>query len=210
MMDRRSARLSAAAFISTVLIAMMACNFPGLQPTPDFEATAVVRTVLARQTQSAIQTAPYPSRTWAPNVQTSTALPTVTEGPPPPTSTPEPCFDRARFIDDISIPDGVYLAPGEAFEKIWRLLNAGTCPWTTEYALVFESGDDFGGNPVVPLTASIVPGSTVDLAIELVAPQNNGSYEGNWMLRNDQGEDFGQGIRADKPFWVRINVGPTP
>jgi len=193
-----------------MLLAMLACNFPGLRPTPDFEATAVVRTVLAQQTESAIQTAPMPTRTWAPGLQTASVEPTATQGTPSPTSTPEPCIDRARFIADVTIPDGSYLAPGEAFEKIWRLLNAGTCPWTTEYALVFESGEDFDGDAILPLTVQIVPGSTVDLAIDLVAPQSDGTYEGNWMLRNDGGTYFGLGIRADKSFWIRINVGSTP
>jgi hypothetical protein len=170
----------------------------------------VVRTVVARQTQSAIQTAALPSRTWAPSAQTRTAVPTSTQGLPLPTSTPEPCIDRARFITDITIPDGTYLAPGEAFEKIWRLLNAGTCTWTTEYALIFDSGNSFGGEPTIPLSTLIVPGNTVDLAIDLIAPLSNGSYEGDWFLRNDEGESFGLGIQADKPFWVRINVGPTP
>lgn len=210
MKDRRSASLSGVALAAAILLAILACNFPGLKPTPDFEATAAVRTVLARQTESAIQTAPLPSRTWAPSTQTSIAVPSSTPGPPPPTSTPEPCIDRARFIADVTIPDGTYLTPGEAFEKIWRLLNAGTCHWTTAYALIFDSGDDLGGESIIPLTSLIVPGNTVDLAVGLVAPQSSGSYEGNWFLRNGEGESFGLGIQADKPFWVRINVGPAP
>jgi hypothetical protein len=209
-MDPRRASLSGAAAVAVMLIALLACNFPGLAPTPDFEATAVVRTVLARQTEGALQTAPLPSLTWIPGGLTSTALPISTQGIPAPSSTPEPCFDRARFIVDVTIPDGSFLAPGTEFEKIWRLLNAGTCPWTTDYALVFDSGNSFGGDPVIQFAERIVPGSMVDLQIDLVAPQSLGSHEGNWFLRNDSGELFGLGIRADKPFWVRINVGPTP
>jgi len=210
MNEKWRARLSGTAITAAMLLAMLACNFPGLKPTPDFDATAVVRTVLARQTYDAIQTAPVPTRTWAPGQQASTAGPTSTQGLPSPTSTPEPCIDRLRFITDVTIPDGSYLSPGAGFEKTWRLLNAGTCTWTPEYALVFDSGDSFQGDPAIPLTTQIVPGSTVDLSIDLIAPQSDGSYEGYWMLRNDGGTHFGLGIQADKPFWVRINVGSTP
>lgn len=209
MRDRFRRDLSTAMILVAILLVLLGCNFPGLKPTPDFEATIVVRTVAARQTGDASQMATEAAHTVIPGAPTSTASSTGTQVPAA-TSTPGPCEDRARFIIDVTIPDGTYLAGGTNFEKIWRLLNAGTCPWTTEYALVFDNGNSMNGDAVVPLTGRVVPGSTVDLAIDLTAPGNNGSYEGNWMLRNDKGMQFGLGIRGDKYFWVKINVGPTP
>ncbi len=210
MKRKQGLDLSKVAILAIVLIVLLACNFPGLKPTPDFDATSVVRTVSARRTEDASDLATALAQSGTPVQQTSTATATGTQILVTATVTPEPCLDRARFITDVTIPDGTYLAPGTGFEKVWRLLNAGTCPWTTEYALVFDSGNIMGGDPVVFLTGTVSPGNTVDLAVDMWAPLTEGSYEGNWMLRNYLGVLFGLGIRADKNFWVRINVGSTP
>jgi hypothetical protein len=45
----------------------------------------------------------------------------------------------------------------------------------------------------------------IDVSVDLVAPGEIGSYEGNWKLRNVKGEGFGIG-EYDKAFWVKINV----
>jgi hypothetical protein len=202
--------LSKVAILAVILLVLLSCNFPGLKPTPDFDATSVVRTVSARRTQDASDWATASAHTPTPEGLTSTPTATGTQILATATATEEPCENRARFIIDVTIPDGTYLAPGTEFEKVWRLLNAGTCPWTTEYALVFDSGNIMGGDPVVFLSTSVSPGITVDLAVDLIAPMTEDSYEGNWLLRNDLGVLFGLGIQADKNFWVRINVGSTP
>lgn len=208
MKKQQGPDLSKAAILVTALLVLLGCNFPGLRPTPDFEATAVVRTVSARHTQDASGQATSITRTASPDDQPRTVTATGTQATA--TATAQPCNDRARFILDVTIPDGTYLAPGVQFEKIWRLINAGTCLWTSEYSLVFDNGNIMGGDPVVPLAGDVVPGSTVDIAIDLRAPMTEGSHEGNWMLRNDMGVIFGLGIQSDKNFWVRINVGSTP
>jgi hypothetical protein len=41
--------------------------------------------------------------------------------------------------------------------------------------------------------------------VDLVAPLETGSYQGNWKLRNVKGDGFGVG-EFSKPFWVQINV----
>jgi len=86
------------------------------------------------------------------------------------------------------------------------LQNDGSCPWTIGYLVYFESGDILGGPPSQELTSqTIQPGETVDITIDLVAPQETGSYQGFWMLRNVKGEGFGVGSFS-KAFWVKINV----
>jgi VCBS repeat-containing protein len=137
----------------------------------------------------------------------------------PSTATPEPedtpvptpsCTDRAAFIKDVTFPDGTYIAPEEAFEKVWRIENTGTCPWTTDYHLVFISGYSMGGSAAVPLLGDIPSGSVVDLSIDLKAPSVNGLYKGYWMLRNPKNVLFGVGDNANTPLWVQVNVGPKP
>lgn len=118
-----------------------------------------------------------------------------------------PCIDKVLFVQDVTVLDDSRFSPGEKFIKTWRLLNSGTCPWTTDYSLVFTDGDQMSGQSPQPLISEIAPGQTVDLSVELIAPASTGTYRGNWMLRNDKGEIFGLGSAANKPFWVQITVG---
>jgi hypothetical protein len=98
------------------------------------------------------------------------------------------------------------IAPGESFTKTWRLQNAGSCSWGIGYLLYFESGDIMGGPSSKDLTSeTIPPGETLDISVDLVAPEETGTYQGNWKLRNVKGEGFGVGAYS-KAFWVKINV----
>lgn len=116
-----------------------------------------------------------------------------------------PC-DWAQFVKDISIPDGTVFQPGTAFTKTWRLRNIGTCTWTNNYSLVFDSGSLMGGPTTVGLTGNVLPGDLVDLSVNLIAPATDGNYQGNWKLRNAAGQTFGLGPAANQPFWVKITV----
>ncbi len=144
-----------------------------------------------------------------------TITPTVTGTPPTPTFTPtgppppSGC-DKAQFIADVTVPDGTVFAPGATFKKTWRLKNVGTCAWTTGYFLVFVSGEQMGGPSSAAFPTGVAPGQTVDLSVNLTAPNAGGTYRGNWMLKNSVGQIFGIGSSANKPFWVEIKVtGPT-
>jgi hypothetical protein len=119
------------------------------------------------------------------------------------------CTDQATFISDVTIPDKTHIEAGKSFEKTWRLKNSGTCTWTTSYAMVFASGSQMGGSAVVALPKSVSPNGTVDLKVTLTAPNANGTYTGNWKLRNASGVIFGLGTKADQPFWVQIVVGTS-
>jgi len=114
--------------------------------------------------------------------------------------------DQVKFIKDVTIPDEMNLEPGEKFTKTWRLQNAGSCAWTIGYLLYFESGDILGGPVSQELTSkTIQPGDTVDVSVDLIAPEETGSYMGFWKIRNVKGDGFGVGSLA-KAFWVQINV----
>jgi hypothetical protein len=118
----------------------------------------------------------------------------------------EESCDQIKFIKDVTIPDDMELEPGEKFTKTWRLENIGTCPWRIGYLLYFESGDALGGPASQDLTNEVIePGETIDVSVNLVAPFETGTYQGNWKLRNVKGEGFGIGEES-KPFWVKINV----
>jgi hypothetical protein len=117
------------------------------------------------------------------------------------------CTDVLKFIADVTVPDGESFLPGEAFVKTWRLRNEGTCPWSTDYALAFVEGDALGAPETIALTGDVNPGDQVDLSVNMVAPATEGTYKGEWMLRNPDGDLFGGGDEADNTIWVEIKVG---
>lgn len=146
---------------------------------------------------------------------TLTPLPPLTPTPtpitpPPPTVVASDC-DRATFVTDATIPDGTTFSPGAAFSKTWRLKNSGSCTWTRDYKLIYYSGALMNAQTAVNMPYYIYPGNTVDITVNLVAPNEPGDYRGFWILTNANGTMFGIGSNADRPFWVEIKVaGDSP
>ena len=87
----------------------------------------------------------------------------------------------------------------DTFTKTWRLKNVGNCSWTPSYAVVFVSGSSMGGPAVQALAGNVNPGQTVDISVNLTAPGADGTYTGNWGLRNAAGVVFSH-------FYVQIVV----
>lgn len=114
--------------------------------------------------------------------------------------------DSAQFVSDLTAPDGAAFAPGAAFTKTWRLVNSGTCTWTTSYNLVWVGGDPLGAPLSVKLPVDVPPGQIVDVSVGLTAPMVSGHYKGLWKISNTSGVQFGIGDSVSDPFWVDINV----
>src|SRR5512146_2991725 len=110
--------------------------------------------------------------------------------------------DQAQFVSDLTAPDGSSFATGAAFTKSWRLMNIGTCTWTTAYNLVWAGGDSIGAPPSVKLPADVPPGQMVDLSINLAAPTISGHYKALFKISNASGAQFGIGDSAGDPFWA--------
>lgn len=117
------------------------------------------------------------------------------------------CTNSIAFVQDINVPDDTVFAPGDTFEKTWRLRNIGSCPWTTDYSLVFAGGDDMAGPLTTPLPSPVVPGQTIDLTVPLTAPETLGTYRSDWLLADAAGNPFGVDGLADQVIWVQIEVG---
>ena len=98
-------------------------------------------------------------------------------------------LDEARYVTDVTIPDGTTLQPGAAFIKTWRMRNSGTTTWGPGYELVFYDGHPMGETRSIPLPET-EPGATVDVTVELVAPTEAGEYRSRWKPRNAEGEFF--------------------
>ncbi|HEY5119753.1 MAG TPA: NBR1-Ig-like domain-containing protein [Anaerolineales bacterium] len=125
---------------------------------------------------------------------------------PTASSTPVPC-NAARFISDVTIPDGWEATPSDHFTKTWRLQNAGSCTWTSGYSLVFDHGDQLGAPATQQLTpGTVAPGGTVDVSVDLISPVTTGTYQGFFKLRASDSSLFGIGPAANDAFWVKIKV----
>lgn len=204
--------------ISTTIAPFLlaACNLGAAGVTPTVVADTMTPTYDSVSMLTGIAPSPSPlvipssaaQSTLGPLLFMGSVTPIVTETPAPiiyPTSAPNLC-DVAGFVEDVTIPDGTDIVAGTSFKKTWRLSNAGTCTWTSDYDVVYSSGDQMGGDSSVSIgTDSVAPGDTVDVSVKLVAPSDPGEYIGYWLLRNASGDIFGIGA-GNYTFYVDINV----
>lgn len=193
-----------------LMAAILACNglLPAATPQPAATLnalyTAAAQTLAGMSTQ-AVTTPLSPTATLSFPTASPIVVNTFTPVPPM-TSAPVSRCDSAAFVSDVTYPDGSNVSLGGTFTKIWRLKNTGTCTWTTSYAFVYVSGERFGAPGAVALPTSVGPGQTVDLAVNLTAPNQSGHYRGFWKLRNSSNVLFGLGNDAASNFFVDINV----
>jgi hypothetical protein len=115
-----------------------------------------------------------------PEVITSTQISTQTLTPGGEAVVTADCLE-GRYVADVTIPDNTRMEQGEKFVKTWRVRNNGVCDWPENTVLVrIES--QLGGPESVPVGAVAV-GETVEISIDLVAPQEDGVYDGVWVLK---------------------------
>jgi len=177
------------------------CNFRTSQeesPTHN-PATAAAQTLEVVFTKVAAQTEQLIPGTRTPGSSSTEAR----------TSSPaidETCTNQASYVDDITIRDNTQIEPGSNFVKVWRLRNDGTCIWNRAYTLTFFGGERMGAPNKIFLPDIIPPGQTIDLTIDLTAPEDPGMYQGFWKLQSGNGEFFGIGSEGNRSFWVKISV----
>ncbi len=205
----------------TALALLTGCNMPtsASQTTPDI--TQAYQTVQARLTQAATGSpaaaaaaptvapaTPTPLASATPEAATPSATPRPTTVPP---TAPAKICDQAAAGSplDVTIPDGTRMTPGQTFTKTWRLYNNGTCTWTTEYTLALFSGEDMDSPAGINLPKAVAPGESVDVSVELTAPDATGTAGGNWKLRNTAGTWCGIGPGGASPCWVESTVAGT-
>ncbi len=207
-MDRKISRLWA--LLAAFAILLASCRPAGpAEPTatqmdPNAVFTAAAHTADAKMTElAAVTPSPLPA-TATDTPAPATDTPAPTQSPLTATLTLAPTSppagagsDRAEFVADITVPDGTNYNPAATFVKTWELKNAGTTTWTTGYSLVFVSGAQMGGPASVPLTGEVVPGQTVNVSVNLVAPNDAGNYKGFWRMSNASGALFDTSVYVD-------------
>ncbi len=102
------------------------------------------------------------------------------------------CHD-STFVSDVSISDGTWLAPGEEFVKTWKLLNSGSCSWSSNYSLAFLNGTRMEGDAST-LGEAVAPGDTIKISVSLAAPEAEGNYTGYWIMMDSSGVAFGTSV----------------
>ncbi len=93
--------------------------------------------------------------------------------------------------------------------KTWRLRNDGNCAWGPGqyvHSLAFFNGTPMGAPSEVALPTYTAPGGVVDVSVNLIAPQQEGTYRSEWMLMVAQGPLFGVGPYYQTPLYAQIQV----
>ncbi len=198
------------------MLALTACNIGATpQPTQDVSViyTSAAQTLIAdlavQQTQTALAVPPTatPTFTLAPTFSVASPIPGVgtqpasggnTTFPTLGVSTLQPTVavaagcNNSAFVDDITVPDGTIMKPGEDFKKTWAIQNTGTCAWTEGYVLAFASGDNMDGYDLpIAKNQSVAPGQVVNMTINMTAHVAEGTYIGYWRMKDPQGNYFG-------------------
>jgi len=193
--------------MTLLCLALAGCQLPGLPAAPSSTAEGAS----AAQTVEAVLTRAGPgieATGAARRTEPVLASPRPSQTPAP--TEDRPCQNRAEFIADVTVRDNSQLQPGENFVKIWRLRNTGNCAWTPAYLLSFFGGHRLSAPDTVSLSNEVSPDELVDLAVDMKAPLEAGTYQGYWKLRTPDGEYFGIGPQGDQSFWVTIIVPAPP
>jgi len=111
------------------------------------------------------------------------------------------CVNEARFVEDLTIPDGYRAKPGEVLDKRWEVLNSGSCNWGAGYRLIRIDE----GLLEAPAELALYParaGETGVWSVQVTAPVQAGDQLASWQAQAPDGEFFGD------PVFVLIEVGP--
>jgi uncharacterized protein YkwD len=142
----------------------------------------------------------------ATTVPTATVEATATTPPEsPPAEVATSCTDIAAFFKDVTVEDYTFFNQKESFVKTWQVRNEGTCTWSPAYTINFDSGFTLEAPQTSPLPVA-APGQTVEISLQMTAPERGGQYISRWRFKNEDGEVFGVGLEKGQLFTI-INVG---
>lgn len=179
----------------TLTLLLAACGSTVTEPTVtpvnvNAIQTSVVQTVMAQATRTAQA---VPTNTPEPSpTATETSIPQPSETSAPEATPTQSLCDDAVYVDDVSVPDGTQMNPGQEFVKTWKVKNTGSCTWTRGYQVMWSYGDNRMSGQATALTGDVLPGDEVEISLALKAPLTPGTYSGYWILRNNNGFTFGQ------------------
>ncbi len=89
---------------------------------------------------------------------------------------------QAGFVADVSVPDNTQFENGADFTKTWRLRNTGTEPWPEDTTLAYLDGAVLSESEEVEV-GEVGVGEDVDISVDMIAPDEDGTYRSNWQLQ---------------------------
>jgi len=101
----------------------------------------------------------------------------------------------ARFVSDVTIPDGTSMEPNQKFVKTWRIRNEGQYNWPCGSQLAWVGGDLLGASEFIDVP-EIATGEEFDVSVDMISPTRPGRYVGYWRMLHD-GQRFGQRLWVD-------------
>jgi len=180
------------------------CNFPITKEESSGGEENFDIDIIVEQTLTALENQIQEIPTPIEEVPTVTAIPTM-EVPEQPQATAAPtssynqtgCLIASSISE--TIPDDTTFAKDESFNKTWTVINSGSCDWTTNFQLVFLSGEQMGGISPTYLSSNVPAGTIIDLTLALSAPTTAGTFRSDWALQAEDGTMIAY-------FWVQIIV----
>ena len=118
---------------------------------------------------------------------------------------PADCTNRARFVDDVTIPDGTLVTRGEWITKTWKLENYGTCPWSWNYKVVWNDPDLTNQQRLFDVGRDLQPGEQAEISVSFPV-QGNGATHISFLLADTNGETFGLGPQMRGDLYIEYRV----
>jgi spore germination protein YaaH len=150
--------------------------------------------IVVGESQPQVTEVVTPTEETAEELTAADESPTTTETEAPEgTEVTVDCLE-GRYVADVTIPDNTQMEKGEEFVKTWSVKNTGTCDWP-ENTVLARVDSKLGGPESVEVGAVAV-GETVEVSIDLAAPDSDGVYDGKWLLKTGDTEIPKSGLTA--------------
>ena len=111
------------------------------------------------------------------------------------------CENDLAFVEDVTVLDNSYHAPGDVIEKVWLVKNTGTCNWDANYRIRFIDGATMEAE----LEQALFPARSnteAEIRITFTVPDQSGLAYSTWQAYTPDGQPFGEQL------WIQIIVDP--
>lgn len=178
------------AAVAGMIFTILACSIPSprqsINGSPTEVAKDIILTFSALTTQTAEHIPPTFTSTHTSIPSTTTWTPTIAQtATPRPTLTPLPPKTGCELVSQT--PRGwTTMGPRWDFDAIWTIKNAGLFTWDKdEVDFRYIHGEKMQKrSDVFVFSSDIKPGDSVDIRLDMVAPEAPGKYTGVWGLVN--------------------------
>ncbi len=123
----------------------------------------------------------------------------------PAVENPADCENRARFVNDVTIPDGTEVRSGEVLTKTWTLENYGTCTWNENYKIVWADKNYDNVQKLFDIGVNLQPGEQGEVSVTFPA-QGEGATHISFLLADTDGNTFGLGERGKGDLYIEYRI----